>query len=122
MIRTGGLFLNKWPITGVPVLRKHGEETLSKSGDAETKTALMGVMGENSIPGALHTRDAKLLYAVLLGYAWQEQRCFPGYQRLCADLEASENAIRKWMRELEDAQLISQRRARAEPTCVSSMI
>lgn len=56
------------------------------------------------------SRDAKLLYAVLLGYAWQEQRCFPGYQRLCADLEASENAVRIWMRELEDAHLISQRR------------
>ncbi len=56
------------------------------------------------------SRDAKLLYAVLLGYAWQEQRCFPSYQRLCADLEASENAVRTWMRELEAAHLISQRR------------
>ncbi|HEY7420190.1 MAG TPA: helix-turn-helix domain-containing protein, partial [Ktedonobacteraceae bacterium] len=56
------------------------------------------------------SRDAKLLYAVLLGYAWQEQRCFPGYQRLCADLNASENAVRSWMRELEAAHLISQRR------------
>jgi hypothetical protein len=56
------------------------------------------------------SRDAKLLYAVLLGYAWQEQRCFPGYQRLCADLDASENAVRMWMRELEAAHLISQRR------------
>jgi hypothetical protein len=56
------------------------------------------------------SRDAKLLYAVLLGYAWQERRCFPGYQRLCADLDASENAVRTWMRELEDAHLISQRR------------
>jgi hypothetical protein len=55
------------------------------------------------------SRDAKLLYAVLLGYAWQERRCFPGYQRLCADLEASENAVRTWMRELEEAHLISQR-------------
>jgi hypothetical protein len=35
------------------------------------------------------SRDAKLLYAVLLGYAWQEQRCFPGYQRLCDDLDES---------------------------------
>jgi hypothetical protein len=56
------------------------------------------------------SRDAKLLYAILLGYAWQEQRCFPGYQRLCADLDASENAVRTWMRELEDTHLISQRR------------
>ena len=56
------------------------------------------------------SRDAKLLYAVLLGYSWQEQQCVPGYQRLCADLDASENAVRKWMRELEAAHLISQRR------------
>lgn len=56
------------------------------------------------------TRDAKLLYAVLFGYAWQERHCFPGYQRLCHNLQASENAVRKRMRELEDAHLISQRR------------
>jgi hypothetical protein len=56
------------------------------------------------------SRDAKLLYAVLLGYAWQEQRCWPGYTRLCADLDASENAVRKWMRELEAVHLLSQRR------------
>lgn len=69
------------------------------------------------------SRDAKLLYAALLGYAWQEQRCFPGYQRLCADLNASENAVRTWMRELEDAHLSRSGGAvRAEPTCTSSMI
>jgi DNA-binding transcriptional MocR family regulator len=56
------------------------------------------------------SRDAKLLYAVLLGYAWQEKRCFPGYQRLCDDLDASENMVRKCMRELEAAHLLSQRR------------
>jgi hypothetical protein len=56
------------------------------------------------------SRDAKLLYAVLLGYAWQEQRCWPGYKRLCDDLDASENAVRKYMRELEKVHLLSQRR------------
>jgi hypothetical protein len=56
------------------------------------------------------SRDAKLLYTVLLGYAWQDQHCFPGYKRLCADLDASENVVRQWMRELEAVHLISQRR------------
>jgi hypothetical protein len=56
------------------------------------------------------SRDAKLLYTVLLGYAWQEQRCFPGYQRLFADLDASENMVRKCMRELEAVHLVSQHR------------
>jgi hypothetical protein len=56
------------------------------------------------------SRDAKLLYAVLLGYAWQEGRCFPGYHRLCGDMQASENAVRKYMRELEAVNLLRQRR------------
>jgi Helix-turn-helix domain len=56
------------------------------------------------------TRDAKLLYAVLLGYAWEKDRCFPGYRRLCRDMQASENMVRKYMRELEAVGLLSQKR------------
>jgi hypothetical protein len=56
------------------------------------------------------SRDAKLLYAVLLGYAWQEDNCFPGYKKLCTAMQASENMVRKYMRQLEAAGLISQRR------------
>ncbi len=56
------------------------------------------------------SRDAKVLYAVLLGYAWQELKCFPGYARLCHDMMASENTVRKCMRELEAVSLLAQRR------------
>lgn len=56
------------------------------------------------------SRDAKLLYALLLSYAWQEQRCFPGYRRLCDEMDASENAVRKYMRELEACHLLRQKR------------
>src|SRR5829696_8738803 len=56
------------------------------------------------------SRDAKMLYAILLGYAWQEGRCFPGYARLCFDMGASENSVRQYMRELEKVGLLSQRR------------
>jgi len=56
------------------------------------------------------SRDAKLLYAVILHYAWQEGRCFPGYGRLCADMGASENMVRKYMRELEALGLLRQKR------------
>ena len=56
------------------------------------------------------SRDAKLLYAVLLGYAWQKGSCFPGYRRLCDDMQASENMVRKYMRELEAVGLLSQKR------------
>ncbi len=54
--------------------------------------------------------DAKVLYAYLLGYAYEKDHCFPGYAVLCADLQASENTVRKAMRELEAANLLSQKR------------
>ena len=56
------------------------------------------------------SRDAKLLYAVLLSYAWQQGSCFPGYERLQADLQCSVNSVTKWMQELQDARLVTRRR------------
>jgi len=56
------------------------------------------------------SRDAKLLYAVLLGYAWQEGSCFPGYDRLSLDMGATRKIVRKYMQELEGVGLIAQKR------------
>jgi Helix-turn-helix domain len=56
------------------------------------------------------SRDAKLLYAVLLSYAWQAGRCFPGSERLQADLQCSVNSVTKWLQELERAGLVTRRR------------
>lgn len=49
---------------------------------------------------------AKILYCFLLSYAFQAEQCFPGYERLGADLDWSENVIRKYMRELEQVGLV----------------
>jgi hypothetical protein len=54
------------------------------------------------------SRDAKLLYAVLQNYAWQDARCFPGYERLCFDMQASDDSVRKYMRELVAVGLVTQ--------------
>ena len=56
------------------------------------------------------SRDAKLLYAVLLSYAWQAGSCFPGYARLQADLGCGINQVTKYLRELEGAGLVTRRR------------
>jgi hypothetical protein len=56
------------------------------------------------------SRDAKLLYAVLLSYAWQAGSCFPGYERLQTDLQCSVNSLTKWMQELEGAGLVTRRK------------
>ncbi len=56
------------------------------------------------------SRDAKILYAFLLSYAWQQGRCFPGYAQLCAAMGASPSIVRKYMRELEAVGLLVQKR------------
>jgi hypothetical protein len=67
------------------------------------------------------SRDAKLLYAVLLSYAWQGGSCFPGYQRLQADLGCGVNQITKYLRELEGAGLVTRRRRGLGKTTVYTL-
>jgi hypothetical protein len=67
------------------------------------------------------SRDAKLLYAVLLSYAWQGGSCFPGYQRLQADLGCGINQLTKYLRDLEGAGLITRRRRGLGKTTVYTL-
>ena len=56
------------------------------------------------------SRDARLLYAVLLSYAWQQGSCFPGRERLQAALGCGHHQLSAYLRELEGAALITRRR------------
>jgi Helix-turn-helix domain len=44
---------------------------------------------------------AKLSYAMLLHYAWQNDYCFPGQERLAVDMGAGKRSIIRFMAELE---------------------
>jgi AraC-like DNA-binding protein len=46
---------------------------------------------------------ARLAYAVLLSYAWQEEACFAGQQKMAKDMGVSERQLRRYLQELEDA-------------------
>jgi hypothetical protein len=46
---------------------------------------------------------AKLAYAMLLKYAWTDDACFPGQQKLAEDMGAGERSVRTYLKELEDA-------------------
>lgn len=46
---------------------------------------------------------AKLTYAMLLSYAWQNDFCFPGQQALGEDMGASERSVRTYLNELVEA-------------------
>ena len=45
---------------------------------------------------------ARLTYSVLLSYAWQEDSCFPGQERMAQDLGTTDRSIRKFLNELKD--------------------
>jgi len=57
----------------------------------------------------IHYRS-RLLFAVLLKYAWDNRQCFPGQTRLAEDIGVSQRSIRSWLSELERHGLIGIKR------------
>ncbi len=53
---------------------------------------------------------AKVTYAMFLSYAWHNNRCFPGQERLAKDLGMSQPRVSQFITELEKAKLISIKR------------
>lgn len=53
---------------------------------------------------------ARLAYAVLLSYAWQEDSCFPGQDRMAKDLGTSRRSINSYLKELKDVGFIDWKR------------
>jgi hypothetical protein len=49
---------------------------------------------------------ARLTYAVLLSYAWQEDSCFPGQDRIAKDLGVSRQMINEYLNELRGTRYI----------------
>ena len=45
---------------------------------------------------------ARLTFAMLLSYAWQEDSCFPGQERLATDIGVSTRMVRMYLAELRD--------------------
>ena len=50
---------------------------------------------------------ARLAYAVLLMYAWQEGSCFPGQERMAGDLGVSPRNLRRFLTELRNLGYVS---------------
>jgi len=49
---------------------------------------------------------AKLAYAMLLSYAWQNDFCFPGQDRLANDMGAGVRSVVRYIQELEKEQFV----------------
>jgi hypothetical protein len=58
---------------------------------------------------------AKLTYAMLLSYAWNNEYCFPGQERLATDMGSGERSVVRYIQELEVQRFIKiQRRGQGK--------
>ncbi len=53
---------------------------------------------------------AKVAYAMFLRYAWHNDYCFPGQERLGKDIGVSRSRVSEYITELKDAGLVSVKR------------
>jgi len=51
--------------------------------------------------------NAKVLYMLLLSYAWQDKECFPGQSRLAGGMGCTQRTITRTLAELKKRKLIS---------------
>ena len=67
--------------------------------------------GFTQVPNFILTKKelsvgAKLAYAMLLKYAWADDACFPGQTKLATDMGSGERSVRRYLEELEKAELL----------------
>ena len=70
------------------------------------------VSGFTQVPNAILKSTqispaAKLTYTMLLSYAWQNDYCFPGQERLAKDIGVSDRSVRTYLKELEQKGLLT---------------
>ncbi|MEO0567095.1 MAG: helix-turn-helix domain-containing protein [Pseudomonadota bacterium] len=70
-----------------------GGDGLSLAGFTQVPNA---VLKSNEI-----SSGAKLVYAILLSYAWHNDFCFPGQERLATDIGISRQSVNTHVKELE---------------------
>jgi DNA-binding MarR family transcriptional regulator len=82
---------------------------------------LLSAQGFTQVPNHILRSDkispgSKLSYAMLLSYAWQNDFCFPGQERLAKDMGVSRHSVNTYIKELESKNFISiKRRGQGKP-------
>lgn len=76
-----------------------------KGGDALSQRGFTQVPN-HILRSAKISPGAKLAYAMLLSYAWQNNFCFPGQERLAKDMGSGVRSVIRYIQELEKAQFV----------------
>jgi hypothetical protein len=75
-----------------------GADALSRHGFTQVPNAVL--KSEKLSPGA------KLAYTMLLSYAWQNDYCFPGQERLAKDMGSGLRSVVRYIQELEQRNFV----------------
>lgn len=70
-----------------------GADALSEQGFVQIPVA---IVRNTEIP-----LGAKMVYTALLSYAWHNDFCFPGQDRLAEDIGAGRTKVNQWLQELD---------------------
>jgi biotin operon repressor len=85
-----------------------------KGADVLTAKGYTSVPNHVLVSGRL-SPGAKLTYAMLLKYAWQNDCCFPGQERLAQDMGVTRQSANTYVQELQREQFINiQRRGQGK--------
>lgn len=79
-----------------------GADVLTTNGFTQVPNHLL--KSEKVSPGA------KLAYAMLLSYAWQNDYCFPGQERLAKDMGSGVRSVVRYIQELEKNEFLKVKR------------
>jgi hypothetical protein len=76
---------------------------------------VLSAKGFTQVPNHVLVSDrvspgAKLAYAMLLKYAWQDDFCYPGQERLAKDMGVTDRSVRTYLQELEAEKFINIKR------------
>ncbi len=75
-----------------------GADALSQNGFTQVPNCML--KSSKLSPGA------KLTYAMLLSYAWQNEFCFPGQETLAEDMGSGLRSVVRYIKELEEAKFL----------------
>lgn len=85
---------------------RHISEALAERNIILKNGDILSARGFTQVPNYVLRSDeispgAKLTYAMLLSYAWQNDFCFPGQARLADDIGVTDRSVRTYLKELQ---------------------
>ena len=97
-------------IQPVPIRDILAEKTIILKGADALSTRGFTQVPNHVLESTKVSPGAKLAYAMLLKYAWNNNYCFPGQDRLAKDMGSGKRSVVRYMQELEKESFVTIKR------------